>query len=69
MKRVKKFKLLLLIIMMSLPVILLAQPDFDDGDDVQDVPFDGGVTLLIAAGVGYGLKKAHDNRKAEKENS
>ncbi len=26
-------------------------------------PFDGGVTLLVAAGLAYGLKKAYDRRK------
>jgi hypothetical protein len=37
------------------------------GEDVDDVPLDGGVTLLIAAGVGYGAKKAHEMRKKKKE--
>lgn len=31
-----------------------------------DAPIDGGVSLLIAAGVGYGLKKANDQRKQTK---
>ncbi|MCE3282538.1 MAG: hypothetical protein K0Q66_1275 [Chitinophagaceae bacterium] len=37
------------------------------GDDVDDVPLDGGLSLLIAAGVGYGAKKAHEMRKKKKE--
>jgi hypothetical protein len=32
-----------------------AQPGFDD--TVNDVPVDGGLSLLVAAGVGYGAKK------------
>ena len=32
-------------------------------------PFDGGLSLLIAAGVGYASKKAYDKRKAEKNNN
>ena len=36
-------------------------PDDPAGDP--DAPIDGGISLLIAAGVGYGLKKAHDKRK------
>ena len=40
------------------------------GDPGQDpdikIPFDGGLSLLIAAGVGYGMKKAYDKRKADK---
>jgi len=44
-------------------------PDFgDDGDQVYDVevPFDGGISLLVAAGIGYGVKKAREKRKADK---
>jgi hypothetical protein len=28
-----------------------------------DVPIDGGLSLLLAAGVGYGVKKIRDSRK------
>ncbi len=38
-----------------LPTLSHAQPGF--GDDVDDVPIDGGLSLLVAAGVGYGAKK------------
>ena len=31
------------------------------------VPFDGGASLLIAAGVAYGVKKAYNKRGAEKK--
>jgi hypothetical protein len=37
-----------------------AQPD-PDGDP--DAPIDGGVSLLVAAGIGYGIKKVNDHRK------
>lgn len=40
-------------------------PGFDD--DVDDVPVDGGVSLLVAAGVGYGAKKWNDARKKKNE--
>ncbi len=30
------------------------------------VPLDGGLSLLVAAGVGYGAKKIADNRKKNK---
>lgn len=33
-----------------------------DGDPV-DAPIDGGLSILLAAGVGYGVKKARDQRK------
>jgi hypothetical protein len=44
-----------------LPAITHAQPGF--GDDVDDVPLDGGLSLLVAAGVGYGVKKLKRNKK------
>lgn len=34
----------------------------DPGDD-PDAPIDGGLSLLVAAGVGYGIKKVKDSRK------
>jgi hypothetical protein len=30
-------------------------------------PFDGGISLLIAAGVGYACKKGYDKRRLRKE--
>ena len=32
-----------------------------------EVPIDGGVSLLVAAGVAYGAKKAYDKRKRQKD--
>jgi hypothetical protein len=40
----------------------------DPGGD-PDIPVDGGIGLLIAAGAGYGLKKLHDYRKNKKHGS
>jgi hypothetical protein len=45
------------------------QAQFGDPEDPggdPDAPIDGGVSLLIAAGVGYGFKKANDYRKKNK---
>ena len=44
-----------------LPVIVQAQPGDIFVDP--DAPIDGGISLLVAAGIGYGAKKARDNRK------
>jgi hypothetical protein len=44
-----------------LPSLAHAQPVFDD--DVNDVPIDGGLSLLVAAGVGYGAKKLKNRKK------
>lgn len=40
----------------------------DPGED-PDAPIDGGVSLLVAAGVGYGVKKYRDSRKEKESNS
>ena len=49
----------LIAIFFLLPIYTFAQ------GDPEAVPIDGGISLLIAAGVGYGLKKAyhHNNHK------
>jgi len=55
---------ILIAIFTVLPFALKAQgPGF--GGDTQDTPIDGGISLLIAAGAGYGLKKIRDVRKKQ----
>jgi hypothetical protein len=54
-------QILAVAIIMSMPILSQAQPGF--GDDVDDVPVDGGISLLVAAGIGYGAKKIRDSRK------
>lgn len=44
-----------------------AQPGFDDDVEDVEVPLDGGLSLLVAAGVGYGAKKLYDKNKKETE--
>lgn len=41
-------------------------PPFECPDPFEPCPIDGGVSLLIAAGIGLGAKKAHDERKKKK---
>ena len=45
-----------------------AQAQFDDPDPPPrtDVPFDGGLSLIAAAGIAYAAKKGHDKRKMKK---
>jgi hypothetical protein len=58
------YKLVIVALVLLAPAILLAQPPgFDDG--VEDVPVDGGLSLLIAAGAGYGARKLKKNKKKE----
>ena len=46
-------------------VIAQDEPEFDD--DVNDVPVDGGVSLLAAAAVTYGVRKIHNKNKDKSE--
>ena len=49
------------VVLMLLPSIAYCQIGDPLGDP--DAPVDGGLGILIAAGVGYGIKKARDSRK------
>ncbi len=53
MKKTYKYISLFALLIISLPVI--AQDGFDDFGG--DVPIDGGLTLLVTAGIGYGINK------------
>lgn len=62
-----KFNILfsfLLLVAIAVPLIGLAQGD-PGGDP--DAPIDGGLSLLLAAGAAYGVKKYRDNKKQEAE--
>ena len=48
-----------------------AQPTGDptgdpDATPVEEVPLDGGLSLLLGAGIAYGTKRAYENRKKDK---
>lgn len=61
MKKLSTIQIIAILAILFLPSLLHAQPGF--GDDVEDVPVDGGLSLLVAAGVGYGAKKLREMRK------
>ena len=61
MKKISTIQILALLAVLFLPTLLHAQPGFDD--EVNDVPIDGGLSLLVAAGVGYGAKKLRKRNK------
>lgn len=56
------YSLLTLFCCICIPLITLAQPP-----DPEDTPIDGGLAILLAAGVGYGIKKYRDSKKDKKE--
>jgi len=58
--KTKIINISLLIICFLIPVLpLLAQPTTPP----DNAPIDGGLSLLIAGGVGYGVKKIREKRK------
>ena len=59
------FTIIILMLMVCLPSLVHAQVLPDPGNG--DAPIDGGLSILVAAGVGYGVKKvkAHRKKKAE----
>ena len=67
-------RLLLIIIVMVLPLMGISQDPPGPGDtgggnpdDAGSVPIDGGLSLVLAAGVGYGAKKLRDYKKKRRE--
>jgi hypothetical protein len=45
------------------PTMVFGQATFGTGTSINDLPIDGGISLLVAAGVGYGAKKLYQNKK------
>jgi hypothetical protein len=65
-KMANSLRLILVTIIITIPSILIAQTGGEEEQNDANLPFDGGVSLLVAAGIGYGLKKVHDRKKTEK---
>ncbi len=55
---------LMIIALVCVPSLLFAGPG-DPG--CPDCPIDGGLSLLLAAGVGYGVKRYKDAKKGKEE--
>jgi hypothetical protein len=51
----------LVILLFLIPFIGNAQPGLED--DVRDLPIDGGLSLLVAAGAAYGAKKVQQRKR------
>jgi hypothetical protein len=64
MKKKNLYTLLVMLVCMALPLLSIAQAG---PDDPNDVPIDGGLSLLVAAGAAYGIKKYRDARKKDDE--
>ena len=64
MKRKILIPVLFAAMMYCIPLAVHAQPS-PGGDP--DVPIDGGLSILLAAGVGYVAKKGYEKRKKNSE--
>ena len=53
----------IILVFLTFPLTGHAQLGDDFVDPDAPVPIDGGISILIAAGIGYGIKKARDQRK------
>ena len=58
----KYYPAVILLLVLLIPTIVFAQPH-----DPNDVPIDGGISVLLAAGAAYGVKKYRDHKKNGKE--
>ena len=63
----KYTKQLLIICLILFPYILQAQPGGLGDDPGVEVPIDGGLSVLLAAGAAYGIKKVRDNSKQKEK--
>jgi hypothetical protein len=68
MKKITIIQIVTLLAIMLVPMLLLAQPasnPYGSGisPDCDAAPIDGGLSLLVAAGVGYGAKKMKERKK------
>ena len=60
---IKIITVLLALLCIALPAITLAQGP----PDPEDTPIDGGLSLLLAAGTAYGIRKYRNYKKIDKE--
>jgi hypothetical protein len=64
---IKRARILVMVFVLSIATVsVFAQgdPGTPTGPD-PDAPIDGGLSLLVAAGVGYGVKKVREKRKKQ----
>jgi hypothetical protein len=63
--QIYKIIYLLIVVLYISKITVYAQAD--PGGDPDSAPLDGGLSLLIAAGVGYGVKKLREKRIEQQE--
>ena len=64
MKKQLIYVMAILIIILIVPQISFSQPPPPPPPPVDtEIPFDGGLSILLAAGVGYGVKRFRQSHK------
>lgn len=69
-QRKSLIRICLVFLVSALPLVSWAQPAPEgDGEDPDEdpAPIDGGISLVIAAGVAYGAKKLYDIKNIKQE--
>ncbi len=64
-KKIQFFTITFAVVMALCFIPQLSIAQIGNPADDPDLPIDGGVTVLIAAGIGYGIKKIRDERKKQ----
>lgn len=67
MKKSTTKQIMILCCYCLLPILLLAQPPGFE-QDTNDVPIDGGLSILLAAGIGYGIKRKFKKEEIAEKN-
>lgn len=62
-KKTKRVLVLIAFLCFATSAAFAQGPGFDD--DVTDTPIDGGVTFMMAAAAGYGMKKLSKKNKVQ----
>jgi hypothetical protein len=63
----KPYRILIAVVILSLIIIIIpniANAQIDPAGD-PDAPIDGGLGILLAAGIGYGIKQIRDRKNIQ----
>lgn len=68
MTKMKINLICLFVALMATLTFTTVQAQFEDPDPPpREIPFDGGLSLIIAAGVAYAAKKGYDKKNKQKQ--